>query len=281
MALGIGGERALAGPTDLELLRRHGPILRYDARERDPATAIEALTDRTLGPDGEKSDRVALRPRRRPLPDVAYGRVVRAETRTWLQYWLLYADNPQDRGILRTGRHEGDWEVVEVALDRAGRPQLMTFAQHRWAERCMWRQIHQRAGHPVVYVAHASHASYRTPGEHGRPWPDPDDEAPGDGRTAQPQIRLLSREKASGWPGRWGRSDANAVPGEASSPRGPAFQQDGPYADPERELREARACGSGAPPHPWPVQAGAALLGLMGGLGLTLAWRGRRRARAG
>ena len=154
--------------------------MRYDGSERDRATSVEALTARVEG------ERIALRPRRNPLPDVTYGRRVKGtDGRTWLQYWFLYATNDQDRGILRTGRHEGDWEVVQLRLGPDGRPDEATFAQHSWAERCAWKG--------TVFVANDSHASYARAGEHGRPWPDPDDFADGRGRTVRPEVQALRR----------------------------------------------------------------------------------------
>lgn len=176
--------------------------------------------------------------------------------RTWTQFWLLYAGNPQDRGILRTGRHEGDWELVQVGTGRGAA--VATFSQHKWAEACPWRGR--------IYVANGSHASYPERGEHGRPWPDPDDEARGDGRVVIPFVRQLG--PWARWPGRWGRARARWWnPAEASSPRGPAFQDRDPptaWADPAGFHASARACGSGAPPHPLGLRiAAAALLAAM------------------
>ncbi len=216
--------------------------MRYDSAERDRATAVEALTARVEG------ERIALRPRVDPLPDVTYGRRVRgSDGRTWLQYWFLYATNTQDRGIVRTGRHEGDWEMVQLALGADGRPRDATFAQHSWAEACPWRG--------VVHVAHGSHASFPTAGEHGRPWPDPDDFADGRGRAVRPRVEPFGAWAR--WPGRWGTADASWIPGEQSSPRGPAFQEEGAWRDPAAFHARARACGSGAPPHPIGLRIGA------------------------
>jgi hypothetical protein len=249
---------AASAHSDLTLLRRHAPTLHYAAQERGVATSVEALTARVAG------ERIALAPRVRPLPDVAYGRAVAArDGRTWLQYWFLYADNPQDRGILRTGRHEGDWELVQVALDRRGRPVASTYAQHAWAEAC---DGYDRD----VFVANASHASYRRPGTHGRPFPDPDDEAPGDGRVVRPEVRAFGRWAA--WPGRWGRTEDSWIPAESPSPRGPVFQD--PWGDPSGFHARARACGSGAPPHPRPVYAAVAGLLLLVGAAALLKFRG-------
>ena len=261
-----------AAHTDLELLRRHAPTLHYAAGEQDFATSGEALTGRVAG------ERIALTARTDPLPDVAYGRSVAArDGRTYLQYWFLYADNPQDRGIVRTGRHEGDWELVQVALDRRGRPSGATYAQHSWAERC---EGYDRR----VFVANASHASYPRRGTHDRPFPDPDDEATGDGRVVTPRIEPFGRWAA--WPGRWGQTEDSWVPAESPSPRGPRFQA--PWRDPSAFHAQARACGSGAPPHPWPVYAGtAAVLVALGALalfkirrGLPNTWKAVRPGRA-
>jgi MYXO-CTERM domain-containing protein len=264
----LAAPAAAAAHSDLELLRRHAPVLHYDARETERATAVEALT---ADPPVDGAGTVALRPRRHPLPDVVYGRSLAGrDGRTWLQYWMLYADNPQDRGVLRTGRHEGDWEVVQVGLDRRGGPVAVTYAQHSWAEACpRW------SGH--VYVANGSHASYPEPGEHGRPWPDPDDEARGDGRVVRPRVAPFGRWVA--YRGRWGRTRASRVPAESPSPRGPAFQDEGPWRDPAGYHAAARACGSGAPPHPWPVYAGgAAALLLVGAAGILARRRRSRRS---
>lgn len=248
-----------AAHADLELLRRHAPTLHYAAEETDFATSVQALTPRVAG------ESIALEPRVKPLPDVAYGRSVAArDGRTYLQYWFLYADNPQDRGIVHTGRHEGDWELVQVVLDRRERPVAATYAQHSWAEAC---EGYDRQ----VFVANGSHASYPRRGTHGRPFPDPDDEATGDGRVVGPRVEAFGRWAA--WPGRWGRSRASFVPGESTSPRGPAFQA--PWRDPARFHARARACGSGAPPHPWPVAAAAAAVLMI--LGAWALFRSRRK----
>src|SRR5215212_4168060 len=173
---GLAGALALtatAEAADEPLLTRFAPVLRYDSAEHGRATAVEALTARRLDASGRPGDTVALRPRRRRLPDMAYGRAFRrGPAGTWLQYWFLYAANPQDRGIVRTGRHEGDWEVVQVRVDARQRPRRVVFAQHSWAEACGWDAVEHRGAAPIVYVGHASHASYAHAGDHDRAWPD-------------------------------------------------------------------------------------------------------------
>jgi len=263
------------------LLERHAPLVRYATGERHGATAVEALTALPL-----RGARITLRapPASAPRPDVTYGRVARGgDGRVWLQYWFLHEDNPQDRGIVRTGRHEGDWEVVQVGLDRSeARPERMTFAQHAWAEACPWRRVERTGADgavPVVHVAAASHASYPRAGDHDRPFPDPTDAADGRGRAVRPDVRPFGAWVR--WPGRWGRSDPSPlVPGESPSPRGPAFQEEGPWRDPSAFHARARPCGSGAPPHPPGVRLGAAgaVLLLLALAAACARRRARRRA---
>jgi hypothetical protein len=194
------------------------------------------------GPRALEDDRIDIargdpRPGGRRPP--VYGRVVRERGRTWLQYWAFYLYNPQDRGILRIGRHEGDWELVQVELGRGERPTGATYAQHAFAERCVWSDVERRGGRPVVYVANASHASHFRPGVHKtRPFPDPVDEADGRGEVLRPQVEAFGGWAR--WPGRFGASGGGIVPGEQPSPRGPAFQE--PWTDPAGFAAEARDC---------------------------------------
>jgi hypothetical protein len=169
-----------AAQDERALLERHAPVLHYDARDRDRATSVAALAPDLRGED------TPLRATTPAMPDVAHGRVARgSDGRRWLQYWLLYADNTQDRGVVRTGRHLGDWEVVQVALDRSGRPVEATYAQHKWAEACPYRG-------PTVR-SNGSHGRIRGAG-HDRPWPDPTTR-PG-GRAVVPRVEPFGRGRA-------------------------------------------------------------------------------------
>jgi hypothetical protein len=130
----------------------------------------------------------------------------------------------------------------------------------------------------VVYVANGSHASYAGAGEHGRPWPDPDDFADGRGRVVRPQVRPFGPWVR--WPGHWGRARASFLPGEQTSPLGPAFQEDGAWRDPAAFHARARACGSGAPPRPaaLTVAGGSALIGILAAFFMAIRTRVRRGA---
>lgn len=268
---------AAAQPGEIELVERHRPVLRYDSDERRFAVSVDALTGASEigrengdtrgvptpgflgsryadGRPAESGDRLV--PARDPGPGrpLVYGRAARdGRSRLWLQYWLFFTDNPQDRGIVRTGRHTGDWELVQLRLGRDRRPVEATFAQHTWAEGCAWGELEREADAPVVFVANGSHALYPRAGRADRPWPDPNDEADGRGRRVRPPVQSVRADtpRWMAWPGHWGEDDAGWVPGEQSSPRGPAFQPDR-WDDPGRfHAAEARACGTGPPGRPW------------------------------
>jgi hypothetical protein len=293
------------GARDAGLLERHRPILRYDADERHFAVSVEALTsvsevDRELGeraripapeflgpryadgPRAQSDDRlvpVGAASSGRPL---VYGRATRDRSRRrWLQYWLFFTANSQDRGVVDTGRHRGDWELLQLRLGRDRRPVEATFAQHSWAEGCGWSEIERVGPAPVVYVANGSHALYPRAGRADRPFPDPNDEADGRGRRVRPPLDTVGAgsPRWMAWPGRWGEQEGGRVPGEEPSPRGPAFQPER-WDDPGRfHAAEARACGSGPPGRPWQTVLTVALVAAVGLAGLRAVRRSYNRGR--
>ena len=165
----------LAAASAAAALAAFTPVVIHDAAERSPlASATAAAPIARVAAD------------RAPA---AYGRAVPdGHGGTWLQYWLYYAYQDQDRGIVRTGRHAGDWELVQYRLSPAGRPLEAVYAQHSGAERCGFGAVSLRGGHPVVYAAHGSHASYLQAGTRDRMWPDPNDEADGRGPVVSPRL---------------------------------------------------------------------------------------------
>ncbi|HEV2774671.1 MAG TPA: hypothetical protein VGV90_03695 [Solirubrobacteraceae bacterium] len=253
-----------AGATDETLLRRHAPVLVLDAREPGPPVAVDPFL---RGARGARAWAAAPR---------VYGHAVRDDGRLWLQYWFFYPDNPQDRGIVRSGRHEGDWEMLQVGLGADARPRLVTFAQHSWRQGCGWSQIAHAGPAPVAYVAHASHATYPRRGTHDRPWPDPNDEVRADGLRVRPPVSVIGDERPR-WVAsraRWGASRAAWwSPAEQSSPAGPRFQDDGRWHAPAAWHADARVCADGPPGYPWWVIAGVGGL-----LAAFLGWFLRRRA---
>lgn len=274
----IGGAvLAVAAPgagaaTDAELLRRHAPVLVLDAREPSGPVAVDAFLRGARGRAAGARLRV-------------YGHAVTDGGRRWLQYWLFYPESSQDRGIVRTGRHEGDWEFLQVGLGRGDRPGVVTFAQHDWRQGCAWDEVERAGSAPVAYVAHASHATYPRRDSGDRPWPEPNDELRADGERIRPPVTVITATRPA-WVASersWGAARAAWwIPGEESSPPGPRFQDAGRFERPAAFHDGALACSSGPPGHPWWLWAIVVAVGAIaaGGAALTVR-RARRRGRRG
>ena len=157
-----------------------------------------------------------------------YGRVVKGtDGRTWLQYWFWLYYNPKN--LFGFGKHEGDWEMIQVGLGSDETPEAITYAQHKRGDARKWssRGIafaspeHVR---PVVYVAAGSHASYFEPRTHPLltgPFLLGIDHPRGDGPASDLPIVPLGRWAR--WPGKWGSSE-RAILGEGKGPDSPAHQ---------------------------------------------------------
>jgi Vacuolar protein sorting-associated protein 62 len=125
--------------------------------------------------------------------------------RDWLQYWFWLYYNPKN--LFGFGKHEGDWEMIQLGLDADGQAGVLAYAQHdsgeaRKADEAEWIE---RDGerHPVVYVSPLSHASYFESGTH--PYPIGIDHPYGDGPEAW--LAVESFGDWVQWPGRWGNSE--------------------------------------------------------------------------
>ena len=113
-------------------------------------------------------------------------------------------------------------------------------------------------------------------------WPDPNDEADGGGRALRPRVLRIGNRAPPWirWPGRWGGARARWwVPGEANSPRGPAFQPDRRWSDPDSWAGAARSCQAGCD-HVDECDTPETLLGAGGAAALigaagAMAWRRR------
>jgi hypothetical protein len=149
------------------------------------------------------------------LPGMAnqvYGHTVRdREGALWLQYWFFYYYN--DKALLGNGRHEGDWEMIQLRIGAGVEPDVVTYAQHRRGERCAWEDVEKKEGAPVVYSARGSHASYLRRGNHATEVPlvgwDYNDAG---GPLVRPQVNLITDTDPSwvAWPGRWGSTSPGA-----------------------------------------------------------------------
>jgi hypothetical protein len=103
-----------------------------------------------------------------------YGRVVRAEGYTVLQYWYFYPFNDWRSTFHGVNDHEADWEMVAVYLvgdaDRL-RPAWVAASSHDHhgdALRRRWDDpnLHRENGHPIVFPAAGSHSGAFVPGDY-------------------------------------------------------------------------------------------------------------------
>ncbi len=185
------------------------------------------------------ADALAMR-RRDGCADVVYGRA-REDSRgqLWLQYFFFYYYD--DKGMLGVAQHEGDWEMVQLRLDRGGEPEEVTLAQHGAAERLRWRDLERTAvaggEAPLVYPARGSHAVHPRAGSFVAPVvPDHND---GIGARVRPRLVPIADDGPNWllWPGRWGATRRRES-FEGDSPRGPRGLPH--WWDPDELHREAR-----------------------------------------
>ena len=241
-------------PLDARL-ERHRPALVYDPQEAYRAMSAASITDyrdnalkRGNGSivaragsglslallsaydvrDGDRLDEAGdpLPASRRFQDDPAYRERVYARVkphgdRVWLQYWLWCYYNPKH--LLGFGKHEGDWEVVQVGLGADGEPEVATYSQHAEGEARDWEDVRRQGDHPIVYVAPLSHACYFEPG--AQPYvfgvDNPDDSLP----PVLPQLEEFG--SWARWTGRWGNSTGGIGGGKfgGRSPAGPGRQK--------------------------------------------------------
>lgn len=272
-------------PTEEELLVRHRPHLRWDsqddyralgagsmvsnpgnrligkgriltggraAKELSLALLAQRAADSTAGECLAQAPAPlagARRLQRDPrFANRVYGRHVPCpdQPAVWLQYWIWLYYNP--KALLGFGRHEGDWEMVQLRLDSDSfAVRAVTYAQHGRGERkegaaledVEWVRCDPSCGgscaHPVVYVAPFSHASYFEAGTHPRlPILDNPDGAFFDGLPELEPFDGWNR-----WRGHWG---ASRLLGRRSSPHAPGLQTK--QWQPQRFERRARRGGA-------------------------------------
>ena len=235
-------------------LERHRPALVYDPQETYRSMSSASITDhrdnalkRRNGSvvaragsglslallsaydvqDGDRLDEVgdAIAAARRFQGDPGYhervyGRIKAHGGRIWLQYWLWCYYNPKH--LLGFGRHEGDWEVVQVGLGAGDTPELVTYSQHEHAEGREWEDVERQGDHPIVYVAPLSHACYFQPGAH--PYLVGVDNPDGSLDPILPRVEEFGAWAT--WTGRWGNSTGVARGRFGGrSPAGPGQQK--------------------------------------------------------
>lgn len=92
---------------------------------------------------------------------------------SYLVYWFFYPWNdfdivlPGGKTIEQGFDHEGDWERVLIRFDSADQPVTIVYKGHGATCAMPWGEApRDEEGHPVVYSAKGTHASYPTDGEH-------------------------------------------------------------------------------------------------------------------
>jgi hypothetical protein len=267
----------------LALLERHKPLLRFDPqydyrllaveaavenhenvlRTDDgdviarvggsPALSLDTLSAYPPGTVPSADDCIAFAPDllgdSRRMEDVSrcagriYGRVVDGtDGRTWLQYWFWLTYNPKN--LFGFGKHEGDWEMIQVGLGKDGTPEVVSYAQHakgdarNWSDRGIEFASPERL-RPVVYVAQGSHASYFEPRTHpllAGPLLIGIDHPRADGPPCEYPIAPFGRWAR--WPGHWGSAE-RAIFGEGKGPPSPG-NQGSKWTDPAAWHRKMR-----------------------------------------
>jgi hypothetical protein len=88
-----------------------------------------------------------------------YARVTRDAGSTIVQFWFFYAYNDAP-----LNDHQGDWEMIQIALDNDETPVSAEYSQHLKGQSAVWSDVEKvNTTHPVIYVARGSHANYFRP----------------------------------------------------------------------------------------------------------------------
>jgi hypothetical protein len=233
--------RLMRGKQELRNVRRAGGLElgSLGDRYRDGS---QALADDFLSPGLEPAADARRLHESADHANVIYGRVApRKGGGRWLQYWFFYFMSSKGvpgvrsaTGPLGFGLHEGDWEMIQIAVpEGGGKPLAATYAAHDHGHKIDWGEVELEPGMgaPIVYVALNSHASYPRQGR----WKGKkilggliglgalDDWCDGRGARLRPTLQEVNEKTTPWlrWPGRWGSTDDSIG---TRSPRGPAQQ---------------------------------------------------------
>jgi hypothetical protein len=85
--------------------------------------------------------------------------------RRFVTYWFFYGFSAPAAlaysGGFNSAAHEGDWERISVRLDSTNSPLGVAYFEHGGAPLILpWSSVSKLDGHPVVFSAQGSHASY-------------------------------------------------------------------------------------------------------------------------
>ena len=279
-ALALAGAGSAAAPSPQTLLARHVPLVVLHPAERFQPVPVDGfVADSSFEqrqPDGSWAPMpfvptpgapwrlnqrscatragiaavdcyAAADAAHQALPTV-YGSYFRRGDRVALQYWLFYPLNPYSPEVppnpLFAQVHEGDWELVTVILDRAGKPRTAGYSRHCSGARREWKRVPKRGQRPLTYVALGSHANYFAPGSYPhdkRCWPEqarivfenygkPLRDFAGTGRTISPRLVRVTATSPPwmSFSGAWGEDQIIFFPQATFTyglgPTGPAFK---------------------------------------------------------
>jgi hypothetical protein len=100
---------------------------------------------------------------------VYYGRVVRENGWTILQYHFFYAFNDWRLAANGINHHEADWEMAAVYL-KDDKPYALLMSQHETGAMELWKDVRRvkdaegrTTSHPIIYAGLGSHANYSRP----------------------------------------------------------------------------------------------------------------------
>jgi hypothetical protein len=142
-----------------------------------------------------------------------------------VMYWFLYGYN---NGPVRFN-HEGDWERIAVRLGKKGKPYKVVYWRHGEPCSVRWKHVRKYNGHPVVFSAKGTHASYARKGPHRIHHPGPDVfydyTSKGKRWKTWQNLDRLSKQPWYGYGGGWGEVGELK---DTTGPMGPApFRDDG------------------------------------------------------
>jgi hypothetical protein len=198
------------------------PIFVFDSRENWFPVGVPESLEAVRARGSIEQDPISLdfpADMRQPkLPAVGYHRTQHGGGLHWHQFWLWYLYNPGPRLLHGVGRHEGDWEFVQLGcVDAEGdQPVLVTASQHKTGGRREAWACELKDGRPIIYVALGSHANYFAPGTQG----GGQDQCDARGR----RLEHVLWRRFGPWGrygGRWGNST-----GAGRSPQSPGRQGD-------------------------------------------------------
>lgn len=150
-----------------------------------------------------------------------------------ITYWFFFAYNNFDVPDLPNQTHEGDWERITVRLNDENRATAVAFWNHDGYCTRTWSRVlkTKKGGHPIVFSALGSHASYPDSGNYRIEVdnvPDQVDRTRRSDKKWRTWYRTRSVHSAKegwyGYGGGWGSVDGPGPVGHAdfSGPLGPS-----------------------------------------------------------